>query len=169
MEKKLIQIGYCAKVHGIKGGLSFTLENTSDSTLSNNSSIYIQKKNSEDVIEHEISSISFGNKVICFLKGVDNRNHAEELVPFTILLDRESLPEVDDDEIYLNDLIDFRVIDSETGKDIGVVKNFVDNGAQEILIIHKGNKELSIPFVPEFIKDIDTDKETIVILNPEFI
>ncbi len=170
---KLIELGNCKKPHGVKGAFSFFLINQKDSSLKKGSFVTLIPLNSASSIdpngqEFEISSIGHGNKTIVTLKGVDNRNLVEAMIPFSIHIKRSELPELDDDNYYLSDLIGLKAID-EDGKSIGTVIEMGTNGVQEILRIKGESGVLEILLVDHFVKEINWDEGTIIVVVPELV
>lgn len=165
MANNLIKLGYSNKAHGIKGAFLFVLEAGNDSILDDGFTIYLEKNG--DYIKHQIKNIQYGNKVICYLEGIEDRNQVEGLIPFDIYASREDFPE-DDGEIYLSDLIGFDVYD-EKGEHFGVVKNFSSNGPQDIISIKTPREYIELPFVDQFFPEIDVENKKIIINAPEFI
>jgi 16S rRNA processing protein RimM len=155
----LVLLGNCHKPHGIRGEFSFFLENMHDSVLKKGSEITLFPKNPSSSIKTDgevfkIEKISFGNKAIARLVGVVDRNQVEAMVPFEIFVDRKELPEPDEDEVYLSDLIGLKVLEQGTDRELGKVTKFFDNGAQVVLTI-RGHKSFDIPFVKHFVPEID--------------
>jgi len=168
---KFIQLGTCRKPHGIKGGFVFNLINTDDSVLKKSSKILIKSLGQSFTDkEYQIKQISFGNKIICYLKGIENRNQVEELIPFDIFIDKDLLPDLDEDEVYLSDLIGFKVIDQENNDLIGTLINFSYNGSHDILEIKlNSEEELLIPYIDQFVKEIDLNNKTISVVTPQIV
>lgn len=164
-EEKLIKLGFCNKAHGIKGGFLFVLESGNDSVLEDGFEIIIDKEGDQHA--YKIKNISFGNKIICYLDGVSDRNTVEQMIPFDIYANRIDFPE-EEGEVYLSDLIGFEVVD-ESGNKVGVVLSFSSNGPQDIIIIQTNKSPLELPFVDQFFPSLDMDKKTITINNPEFL
>ena len=99
-EKDLVELGSATKPHGIKGGFQFNLFNTVESVLKKNEVISIFPKSpastiAKEGLEIKIENIHFGNKVICYLEDITDRNIVEEMLPFTIYYPREKFPEPD--------------------------------------------------------------------------
>lgn len=173
MKEEWIELGFCRKPHGVKGAFSFQLFNTDDSILKKGSTIQVRPLSenssvSPDGENFEIQTLQFGNKVIATLKGVDNRNLVEEMLPFSIWADRNNFPSLEEGEIYLADLIGCSAIDEE-GKNIGIVKNLAFNGIQDILVIDSNGKELEILFIDNFVLNVDMEKKEVLIRLPELI
>lgn len=175
--KKLIELGLCTKPHGIKGAFTFSLANPDSRTLIKGSKIILSPYNESSSLEgeeeFEIESISYGPKVIAILKGVNDRNLTEAMIPFTFNIKREWLPdeELDEGEFYLVDLVGLKVLAENNSTFVGKVQSFYENGAQAVLCIKKeGATELvELPFVDAFIKDVNLEDGTIVAYIPEWI
>lgn len=169
---KLIKFGYCSKPHGIKGAFSFHLFNTEESTLKKGSKIILKPSSetssvAQDGEAYEIATISFGNKVIATLKDVNDRNKVEELIPFEIFVERSTLPEPDEGEVYIDDLVGLEVRNSD-GKVIGEVKGYYDNGAQTVLEI-SGEAAMDLPLVDHFFPEINIEDGFVIMNVPEGI
>lgn len=171
---KLIELGRCFKPHGIKGGFHFVLENAQESILSAGVKITIfpfDPSSSVDIAgaAQAIKTISFGNKVICYLEGITDRNMVEAMIPFLIQADSDLFPKLEDDEYYLKDIIGTKVFDNTSGDEIGVVTGTSDNGMQTILIIESADEEISVPWVDAFVPEVNIEQGFIKINKPEFV
>ena len=60
---------------------------------------------------------------------------------------------------FLCDIIGSRVID-ENGAEIGILEDIMENPAQPIYVV-RGEREILIPAVPEFVLSVDPDQELI--------
>ena len=91
--------------------------------------------------------------VILKLRGIDDRNMAETLRNREITV--HQLRELPKGTFYIRDLVGLEVIDLTTQKAIGKVKDVMTGMAQDIIIIElESGKEVMIPNVKEFVKDI---------------
>lgn len=90
------------------------------------------------------------------------------MVPFDIYISRDQLPDLDDGEFYLEDLVGLQVV-SPSGEKIGKVKSYFDNGAQTVLVIQKPKGRVELPFVDAFFPEVDLENGVVVMLDPEII
>lgn len=169
----LIELGSCNKPFGIKGGFHFYLHNPKESILKNNSIITLIPSDRSSSIEVEgaefkIKSIQFGNKTLCYLEDITDRNIVEAMIPFLIYYPRSRFPEVSDNEFYLNDLIGVEVFNTN-GKRVGEIHSSYDNGAQTVLRIQTKTEIFDLPFVDNFFPEIDIPNNKIVMNQPEFL
>jgi len=173
--KDFLLVGYCHRPHGIKGGFSFNVLSREDDLLSKGIGVLLRPVNNLSSIPidgetFEIENISFGNKTIAYLEGVKDRNDVESMVPFIIYRDRKDFPEPNfkAGQYFISDFLELEVIDIEKDKPIGKIVSFYENGVQTIFCI-AGDKELELPFVETFFKEIDFTKRIVKILVPEYI
>lgn len=171
MKKTNVHIGHCTSPHGIKGEFSFVLYNPEDSILDNGSTITLTPRGAgscvpQDGKEFKIRKISFGNKTIVQLEGVDSRNLVEEMIPFDIHVDRESFPETEEDEYYINDLLGLEVYHYYTKSLVGRVMDFYENGAQVVLKIKTDKEIIEVLFLNQYVPVVDIDQNRLEIIPP---
>jgi 16S rRNA processing protein RimM len=167
----LVELGTCTKPHGIKGGFLFNLDGP-ESILKNGKTITIKPLKSSSIVkpegeEFKIQSIAFGNKIICYLIGIDDRNVVEAMIPFQILYPRAKFPQLETDEYYINDLIGLAVFDTD-GNEVGVIESHYDNGAQLVIKVKTEAEVLEVPFVEVFFPEVDIRNKRVTMLMPEW-
>ncbi len=101
-------------------------------------------------------------------QGISNRNHAEQLKKYKILVKSNELPELNKSEFHLLELINLQVktLENEELKIIGKVIG-LENEKNNLLIIEllRSQKKVLIPFVKEIVPLIDI-KNNFLIINP---
>ena len=166
-----IHIGHCTSPHGIKGELSFVLYSPTDSALSKGIVVTLTPRSASSSIpqdgkEFKIKSIHFGNKAIATLENVLDRTTVEAMIPFDIHMDRELLPETEDDEYYVNDLLGLEVFHFYTKELLGRVMDFYENGAQVVLKIKTEKEIIEVIFISQFVPTVDIEKNRMEIIPP---
>ena len=157
-KKKFILAGSILGLHGLKGYIKVKsfLENPKD----------IFKFDEYFINKLSFSSILFKfNKksvFICELEGINSIEEAKKFVNKDIFICRLSLPKTDKDEIYLNDLISFKV-ELESGLCLGELVKFYDFGAGPIIGVKHAHTEKMLPFSDNFIINIDQDLRVITL------
>ena len=156
--KDFILVGSIVGLHGLKGYVKVKsfLENPKD--LFNFDKYFINKISFNSLL------LKFNKKsvFVCELAGINSMEEAKNFVKADIFICRSSLPETDEDEIYLNDLISFNV-ELETGLYLGELVKFYDFGAGPIIGVKQGNEEKMLPFSQDFIINIDQDLRIITL------
>jgi 16S rRNA processing protein RimM len=104
--------------------------------------------------------------VIAILKGVTDRNAAEALRGTELFVPRERLPEPEDDEVYVHDLIGLPV-HLRDGSLLGEIVDVADYGAGDLIDVKvEGRKDtVLIPFADQYV--LETAEDRIVVDLPE--
>jgi 16S rRNA processing protein RimM len=79
-----------------------------------------------------------------------------------VLIDPAELPPLDEDEYYWQDILGMRVV-SETGEDMGTVREIVPTGSNDVYVVRKEAQEFLIPATKDVIMSIDMEVRTMVI------
>ena len=157
-KKKFILAGSILGLHGLKGYIKVKsfLENPKD--LFNFDKYFINKVSFSSIL------LKFNKKsvFICELSGINSMEEAKNFVKADIFICRTSLPEIDEDEIYFNDLKNFNV-KLESGLCLGELVNFYDFGGGPIIGVKHGDEEKMLPFSKKFIINIDRNLRLITL------
>ena len=163
-------VGLITSCHGINGQVKVKSLSDFEERFLKPGTRWLQKEN-EPPLKIELNS---GYKqpgketfVIKF-QGIDNRNHAEQVRKYKILVKTNKLPELKKEEFHLLELINLQVktIENDELKTIGKVIN-LENEKNNLLIIElfKNQKKVLIPFVKEIVPLVDI-KNNFLIINP---
>lgn len=96
-----------------------------------------------------------GKTIIARFDGVDDRDEAAGYVDARIAVERRALPDTGKDEYYWSDLEGLQV-ENKDGSVLGTVAHLLETGANDVLVVRDGDREVLIPFVTgEVIKDVD--------------
>lgn len=166
MEKEqCFTLGSVSKVQGIKGKLILRLEVDFPEDYRNLESVYIEKN--RKLIPFFIDEIEILPKGFARVKfqDIDSDDMAKTLVKGQIYLPIDQLPELDKDQFYFHEIVDFIVVDENTGA-IGKVIEHIDIPVNpQLLVDHKG-KEVLIPISDHFYRGIDKAKGEIYVDLP---
>ncbi len=91
--------------------------------------------------------------------GIDDRDRADLLRGAWFAVPRERVPEPPSGTYYHYELLGCRCRDG--GRDLGVVVDLEENGGGLLLIVEEGGRQVPVPFVQSFIREIDVAKGTI--------
>ncbi len=86
---------------------------------------------------------------------INNIEQAKEINGFQIKIRRDLLPEKNENEFYIKDLLGVSVY--ENGEKIGEVLDVMETAAHEILIVKDivSKEEIMIPLIEQFVEEID--------------
>ena len=157
---KYVYLGKIVNTHGIKGELRI-LSNFKykDRIFKNGFKIYFGKEKIEEEIVTYRPHKGFD---MVTLKGYNNINDVLKYKSLNVFINKEDLL-LNDNEYLDEDLINLSVICDN--KCIGKVHKIEKYPHQDIFVITNNDKRYLVPYVNEFIKEINLDKKTIVINN----
>ena len=121
----------------------------------------------EQPVPFFIESIQWeGNRFMIKFNEINSMEEASLLLGKKILLPVSELPELEDGDFYLHELIGMEVIDQNL-KSLGKVISFFDQPPQEMIEVDYGGKGLLIPLTEEIVKGIELEKGTIEVNLPD--
>lgn len=154
MEK--INIGKIVNVVGLKGEVKVYNYSDSVDAYVDTPEVYVGDKLTK-IEKVRVQK----NMVVLKLEGINDRDAAEKARGKLIYITEEDLPELEEGEFYIRDLIGMAVYE-ENGQKIGEVSDVIQNSAQDIFEIEtEENKKVLIPRVDEFVLDIDAESREI--------
>ena len=165
-------IGVVTSSHGVAGKLNIKSLSDFKERFTKPGMRWIQKHNEEPLPCKLISGFQKPGKesFIISLEGIKNRNDADNLKKYKILVKSNDMPKLKDNEFHLNQLLDLDVklfVEREI-KVIGKVVDLITENNNLIVIrLNQNNKDVLIPFVKEIVTTIDRKNKYLVINPPK--
>jgi 16S rRNA processing protein RimM len=154
----LIEIGFVARAHGIRGEIVVGLHNPDSTALADAKEIVVGGT------PYAVESVRGGNHgPLVALAGLTDRTTAEGLRGKPVAVARALV--ADDDDVLLDELVGFEVRLPD-GTSWGRVVA-LELGAQDRLVVHDDAVERLLPLVDELVAEIDADERVIVATPPE--
>ena len=102
-------------------------------------------------------------------REVNNMNEAELLRGKKVFIRTEDLPELEEGEFYVADLLGCKVIDI-AGAEIGELKDVISTGSNDVYVVATaGAKELLVPALKQHVKEINPEERCIIVELPEWV
>jgi 16S rRNA processing protein RimM len=162
---RLILVGHVSGAHGIKGELR--IASYTEEPLALVGYKLLLREDGTPAL-----TITGGratkDALIARAAEVSDRNAAEALRGLKLYVPRAALPEPDEDEFYLTDLVGLRA-ESPDGERLGVVKSVQNYRAGDLLEIEPGEGEPTwlLPFTREAVPEVQLAEGRIVAVRPE--
>jgi 16S rRNA processing protein RimM len=161
---EIFPIGQINKPHGVNGEMSFNF--TSDVFDTEEVPFFILSIQGI-FVPFFIESYRFNTDITGLIKfdGINTEEQAREFIGLTIYLENKYLNQVENTEIELDYFVGFSMTDAQKGL-LGVIAE-VDQSTENVLfVIPTDDDELLIPFVEEFIEEIDHKKKMLFVNLP---
>ena len=162
-------VGLITSCHGIKGQVKVKSLSDFEERFLKPGIRWLQKENEPPSEIELISGFKQPGKETFIIKfqGINNRNNAEQLKKYKILVKTDKLPKLRKEEYHLLELINLQVKTVENSElIIGKVTN-LENEKNNLLVIElfKNQKKVLVPFVKEIVPVVDI-KNNFLIINP---
>jgi len=164
-KQSLVLYGKITKKHGLCGEVKVFAFGGHPKTLSGVKKVYVEIPDQREPRKFILSGIKIQkNTAILKLEGIDTPEAADGLKNLHVLVERNDLQPPEEDEYYWSDLIGLRVCTS-SGENIGEVKELIDSGGHDILVIESARREREflVPFVSRFVTAVDLDGSMITV------
>ena len=163
-------VGLITSCHGINGHVKVKSLSDFEERFLKPGIRWLQKED-EPPSEIELTSgLKRPGKEIFIIKfkGINTRNHAEQLKQYKLLVKTNKLPKLEEEEFHLLELKNLQVktLQNDELKIIGKVIN-LENEKNNLLVIElfKNQKKVLVPFVKEIVPQVDI-KNNFLIINP---
>lgn len=158
---QLLAVGRVARAHGLRGRVLVVPYNGESVGLEKLPALWLQAKTGEPrkVLVSLAERVNLGYLVA--LKGIDDRNRADELRGQEVLVPRGELPELDDGEFYAADLVGMTLVDGQ-GAPHGTVEGLESAGPNELIRLVGGRL---IPM--GLVREVDEAGRRVVVDAPE--
>jgi 16S rRNA processing protein RimM len=161
-KSQFLECGRIVNTHGVRGGLKLESWCDTPEDLASLKKVFLKK--GAEYVSHKVKRASVFKQFVLFeLDSITDINQAELLKGTVVYADRDDIT-IDDDAVFIADLLGLPVIDLESGEEIGKLSDVLNLGASDLYEINTKNGKKLIPAVPEFIKEIDLDRGIFVSL-----
>ena len=156
MSDNFLEAGKIVNVHGLRGEVKIMPWCDGPDFLCEFDYLYLDKNGNRE-LEVEKARV-FKNMVIAKFRDVDTVEDAEKLREKVLYISRDDV-ELDEDTYFIKDLIGIRVIDDETKKEYGVIKDVFQTGANDVYTVRNNEKEYLVPAIADVIISTDIDNK----------
>jgi 16S rRNA processing protein RimM len=150
MTNELLECGKIVNTHGIRGEVKIIPWADDAEFICELPTLYIDGK----PVAVRNARVHKGNAIV-LLEGVDDMNTAMLLKNKVVYLHRDDV-DLEDDAFFLADVIGLDVVD-ENGVNLGVLHDILSPSLQDVYVV-KGEREIMIPVVPEFILETNIEE-----------
>lgn len=162
MIKLFLETGKITGTHGVRGEMRVHPWCDSPEFLTDFKRLYLDDKGEQHI--NIVRSRAHGNIVIIKVDGVDTIEQAERLRNKVLYISRKDA-KLEEGAYFVQDLIDCRVVDADSGKQYGTLSDVSQTGANDVWHIATDKGEILIPAIPDVVQNIDA-KEGVITIRP---
>ena len=160
MRKRFLETGKIVGTHGIRGELRVQPWSDSADFLTAFKTLYLDGEGEKGLKLERVRP--HGNITLIKAEGVDSIEQAEALRGKTLYMDRRDV-KLEEGRYFIQDLMGCRVLDADTGEELGMLSDVSATGANDVWHIKRGEQEYLVPSIPDVVVRVDLDKEEIML------
>lgn len=160
----MVELGYIADAHGIKGEVKVKLHNPTSETLATVKSVLLFTSDGESQPVKLVWVKGLGSDLVRLrLEGFTDRDQAQSLTGCRVVVPVDVLPPAGEDEFYHLELMGMDVVD-EAGQVRGQISQIYDTAAHDIYEVHcPDGAEILVPAVSFYVQSVDRATRRVVI------
>jgi len=162
-------IGRVLKPHGVKGDLRVRYYNPEDPLfLSRYERLFLKDDRRGIFRSFRVLQVRHHKKdiLILSLEGIRTREDAERWRGSEVLVHREDLPPLEEDEYYCEDLIGLDVF-TKDGEYLGRITSIFSAGGSDVYVVEGDRGEVMLPAIKKVILEVDLEGQRMIVELPE--
>jgi 16S rRNA processing protein RimM len=163
-DDELVELAAVVRAHGLRGELTLKPFNPDSSLLSGLERVTLKLRDG-GLREYAVRTVrGHSGQLILALDGVVGRDAAETLRGAVICVPRSALPEPEEGEFYLVDLVGLEARD-EGGKPIGKIEDIIDYPSISCLVVSGPAGSWEVPDTERYLAAIDLEAGFVTLAN----
>ena len=170
--KDWLVIGIITSANGVEGKLNIKSLSDFEERFIQPGLRWVQKNNEEPISCNLLSGYKKPGKEIYIitLENINNRNAADNLKKYKLLVKSNDIPKLRNNEFHVNQLVDLQVklYIKDKFVIIGTVVDLITESNNLLVVqLKKNNKNILVPFVKEIVTSIDQKNKYLTIDPPK--
>jgi 16S rRNA processing protein RimM len=162
----LFVFGEIVKTRGLRGCVKALSFLESPDVFDRVDFVYVEATSGQ-TSRYSIKKINFAGKILFLeLDGISDVDKAQELVGSRLLMPRDMLGELQDNEYFWQDIIGLDVYSPE-GRHLGKIESIFPTGSNDVYVCRGGEREILIPAIADAIERIDLHGRKIIVKSLE--
>jgi len=167
MQKKdCFYLGKIVRKHSFRGEVVIKLDTDEPELYTNMEAVFVDLGNNLLPFFINKSLLQKGNQLRVKFEDVSTEQDADAILKSDVYLPLTLLPKLTGNKFYYHEVIGFNIEDIHYGK-VGVLTGINDSTAQPLFEIKNGEKEILVPMIDDFIKNVDRKNKIIIIEAPK--
>jgi 16S rRNA processing protein RimM len=151
-------LGKIAKKFSFKGEVLIFLDTDEPEMYQNLESVFV-------LMGRNLVPFFIDNVLRVKFEDVTSEEEADQILGSEVYLPLSMLPKLDGKQFYYHEIIGYKVIDQRLG-DIGTIHSIIENTAQPLFEIFKGEKQILVPLIDDFILELNRSEKEIILNTP---
>ena len=154
-EPVYLNVGFLRRPHGVRGEIMLEIQTEQPEIFISEAQFYL----GEEYLPYIIASSRPHKKgILLSFEGIQDRDEIGKFRNTHVYAKISELPTLDKDNFYDHEIIGLEVIEDETGKSLGQIKEIIKTGANDVYVVtQESGNEILLPAIPEVVLEIDLE------------
>lgn len=163
-EDRFVDVAKVGRAHGVMGESRVFLINPDSEALAVGTVVrWTGKRNDREM---KVTALRQGSgHLLARFSGVEGRDAAMALTSGMLAVRRSVLPALDDDELYLSDLVGLTVLDGVSGEQLGKVERLGETNVAILDIALDRGGSVLVPYIDAYVGKVDLDARTVEVVD----
>jgi 16S rRNA processing protein RimM len=158
----MIRVGRIAGAHGLSGALRMRPDNPDSEAFADAARLRLELDGERREYDLLGTSRVGGGMIRLILDGLSSADQAEALKGAIVMIAASELPAAAPGEFYYYQAVGCEVVLTD-GRRLGLVEEVLSTGANDVLVVRDGKKEILVPVIADVVKAMDLDARRIVV------
>lgn len=164
-QSQCFQLGIVSRSHGLKGEVYVALDTDFPEEYAEMESVFLLQNGK--LVPFFIERLQINNtEALIKFEDIDDKDAALTIKGLSLHLPLSQLPELDEDQFYFHEIIDFQVIDKNLGT-LGKVAQVYEAGHQDLIGMSYRDKEVLIPINDDIVNTVNRENKSLMVTLPD--
>lgn len=160
--------GKIGKPKGFKGEVNIIIDNDSPIVPESLKEVFLLVGRKLVMYPLTAYKLNLKGNALGRVEGLNSDVDINRIKNLSIYLPKEMLPSLEKDEFYLHDLVGCKLFDKNKGE-VGEIVELNTQTVQTLMFVQTDKDEITVPFVDDFIVEINTSAKKVILDLPEGI
>ncbi len=158
-------LGKVGKAKGFKGDVNLIIDKDAPLVPESLNEVFVLVGRKLVAYPLEKYQVTVKGNALGKFEGLESDNDVDRVKNMSLYLPKEMLPNLEENEYYLHDIVDCILFD-ETNGEIGKITEVNTQTTQTLLFVEYNQDEITVPFVDDFIVEVNTANKKVVLDLP---
>lgn len=155
-ESELIEVGRLGRPWGVRGAINLRLHAAEDDLSWADDVLWLRGEGFPLCAVEVEQWLEKGSRLLLRFAGIHSPQDVSALTHLCVLVPRDWLPEPEEDEHYVHELIGMEVVDELRGA-LGTIQKVFATGANDVWVVRGEAGEELIPAIKTVVLEVDTE------------
>ncbi|MEJ5185964.1 MAG: ribosome maturation factor RimM [Candidatus Geothermincolales bacterium] len=160
--RDLVVAGKVIKPHGVLGWVKVQVLSSNPGRFAVGNSFILEGREATDRLVIQRVKRTSGDAILVKFEGMETRDQAELIRGRRLFITPDEVGEPPPGCYWEHQIVGLEVITTE-GLGLGKVREVMETGANDVLVVRQGSKERLIPMIEDVVKEVDLERKVLVI------